>query len=69
MAFLSSTMATGAAQGNLYANFDGVSQLRLCPTATIFMLFTFIIIKTTQQFFASQGFALHFLLLPCFLLV
>lgn len=48
MAFLSSTMATGAAQGNPYTNFDGVSQLRLCPTATIFMLFTFIIIKTTQ---------------------
>lgn len=48
MAFLSSTMATGAAKGSPYTIFDGVSQLRFCSIATIFMLFTSIMIKIIQ---------------------
>lgn len=38
-------MSTGAAEGNPYTNFGGVSQLRFGPTATISMLFTFMIVK------------------------
>lgn len=69
MALLSPTMATRGAKGNPYTNFSGISQLRCCPTATISMLFTFIIVKIIPSFFASEGLFLQLLpLLSCFLL-